>query len=67
MAMIMIRCPATGQQAFTGIETHADSVSMIPPVNTRLTCPRCGQVHIWSILEAELVPGIPATPQPTVD
>jgi hypothetical protein len=61
MAMIMIRCPATGHQAFTGIETHPDSVPMIPPISARLTCPRCGQEHIWSILDAELVPTVPVS------
>jgi hypothetical protein len=53
--MVMIRCPATGRQAFTGIETNATSVNLIPPINTRLTCPSCGDTHVWSILDAELV------------
>jgi hypothetical protein len=57
MAMVMIRCPATGHQAFTGIETDASSVNFIPPINTRLKCPRCGDTHVWSILDAELVVG----------
>ena len=57
MAMVVIRCPATGHQVFTGIETNAASVNLIPPINTRLSCPRCGDTHVWSILEAELVVG----------
>jgi hypothetical protein len=57
MAMVMIRCPATGRQAFTGIETSATSVNLIPPINSRLTCPCCGDTHVWSILDAELVVG----------
>ena len=57
MAMVMIRCPATGRQVFTGIETNAASVNLIPPVNTRLNCPSCGDTHVWSILDAELVVG----------
>jgi hypothetical protein len=56
MARVMIRCPATGHQAFTGIETSAASVNMIPPINARLNCPCCGDMHVWSILDAELVP-----------
>jgi hypothetical protein len=55
MAMVMIRCPTTGHQTFTGIETDATSVNLIPPINARLKCPRCGDTHIWSILDAELV------------
>jgi len=55
MAMVMIRCPATGRQVFTGIETNATSVNLIPPVNARLNCPCCSHTHVWSILDAELV------------
>jgi len=57
MAMVIIRCPASGRQVFTGIETSAASLNLIPPVNTRLTCPACGDTHVWSILDAELVMG----------
>lgn len=57
MAMVMIRCPATGHPAFTGIEMDASSVNFVPPINARLKCPRCGETHIWSILDAELVAG----------
>ena len=53
--MVMIPCPAPGQQAFTGIETVPASVNLIPPINARLVCPDCGGTHVWSILEAELV------------
>ena len=63
MAMVMITCPTTGNQAFTGIETVPESVNMIPPVNARVVCPRCGQTHIWSILDAELVNGELAEPE----
>jgi hypothetical protein len=55
MAMVMIRCPTTGNRAFTGIETVPESVNQIPPINARVVCPRCGQTHVWSILDAELV------------
>jgi hypothetical protein len=57
MAMVMIRCPATGRPAFTGIETDASCVNFIPPINTRLKCPCCGEIHVWSILDAELTAG----------
>jgi len=55
--MLMIRCPVTGHPAFTGIETDPGSVNFIPPINARLKCPRCGTVHVWSILDAELTAG----------
>jgi hypothetical protein len=57
MAMVMIRCPATGRPAFTGIETDASCVNFIPPINARLRCPCCGETHVWSILDAELTAG----------
>ena len=57
MAMVMITCPATGRQAFTGIETDPASVALIPPINTRLVCPVCGHIHRWSMLDAEFVIG----------
>jgi hypothetical protein len=56
MARVMITCPTTGSQAFTGIETDAASVNLIPPINARLICPNCGHVHVWSMLDAEVVP-----------
>jgi len=59
MAMVMIRCPVTGLPAFTGIETDASCVNFIPPINTRLKCPCCGETHVWSILDAELAAGEP--------
>jgi len=57
MGRVMITCPATGRQAFTGIETDPDSVNLIPPINSRLNCPHCGRTHRWSMLEAELESG----------
>ena len=55
MAMVTIRCPVTGQRVSTGIETVPESVNLIPPINARLVCPGCGRLHVWSILDAELV------------
>lgn len=52
MAMVMITCPVTERLVPTGIETDPASIGLIPPVNTRLTCPACGQEHVWSILDA---------------
>jgi hypothetical protein len=55
MAMVMITCPATNRQVPTGIETDPASIALVPPINARLTCPDCGNVHTWSVLDAELV------------
>ena len=66
MARVMITCPTTGRQAFTGIETDAASINLIPPINARLVCPNRGRTHVWSMLDAEVVPesaeGVDGTP-----
>jgi hypothetical protein len=51
MARLMIRCPATGRQVFTGIETHPASIAMLPPINMHLICSLCGGTHVWSMLD----------------
>jgi hypothetical protein len=56
MARLMITCPTTGSHAFTGIETDAASINLIPPINARLVCPNCGRTHVWSMLDAEVAP-----------
>jgi len=65
MAMIMITCPATGRQVFTGIEIHPASVGMLPPINTSLVCSACGNTHVWSMLEAELACEPVGQPEPS--
>ena len=57
MALVMITCPATGRQAFTGVETHPANVGLVPAINAILVCPECGYEHRWSMLDAELVTG----------
>jgi hypothetical protein len=66
MAMVMITCPITNRQVFTGIETDPASIAMLPPVNTRLTCPACGTTHVWSMLDADLI-GAPAEQPAALD
>jgi len=64
MVMVTITCPVSGRPAFTGIETDIGSVNFIPPINTRLKCPCCGGMHVWSILDAELVTSAGAEEMP---
>jgi predicted RNA-binding Zn-ribbon protein involved in translation (DUF1610 family) len=54
MAMLTITCPVTGNRISTGVEIDPASVGLIPAVNARLTCPACGGVHVWSVLDATL-------------
>jgi hypothetical protein len=52
---IMIRCPATGKIADTGLETTSQQEFAAGAfIGQRLTCPHCGQVHRWQKEEAFL-------------
>jgi hypothetical protein len=48
MGVILIRCPRTGLDASTGIQTDPASFEAMPEVRSTMTCPRCGAVHVWS-------------------
>jgi hypothetical protein len=48
MGLIVIRCPRTGENASTGIETDRASFDAMPEVPSTMTCPLCGAVHVWS-------------------
>jgi hypothetical protein len=50
----MIRCPRTGRPVSTEIETEPSVFSRLPDVAARLTCPLCGEEHVWSAREAWL-------------
>jgi hypothetical protein len=52
MAMIMIRCPATGRGVSTGIEVCA--TDQLPVVTATTRCPACGRLHQWTKNEAWL-------------
>lgn len=47
MAMLMIKCPRTGQDAWTGILTDSDSFQRIPDTLVYTRCPHCGLDHAW--------------------
>src|SRR5437016_3406434 len=55
MGMIMIRCPATGRAASTGIEMLA--VDQLPIVTGTMSCPACGRIHEWTKNDAWLGDG----------
>ena len=48
MGVIVIRCPRTGLDASTGIQTDPASFEALPEVRSKMICPRCGAVHVWS-------------------
>jgi hypothetical protein len=47
MGTIWIKCPATGRQASTGIETDSASFGQIPQQIETMRCPACGMRHRW--------------------
>lgn len=47
MCLLMIRCPRTGQEVWTGIETDPDSFRQIPDDLFFSSCPHCGLDHAW--------------------
>jgi hypothetical protein len=54
MGMVMIRCPNTGKEVATGIETDAASFAHVRDVLVRSPCPYCGLEHVWWTREAWL-------------
>ena len=55
MSLLMIRCPRTGQEVWTGIETDPDSLRKIPDDLFYTSCAHCGLDHAWWRDEAWLV------------
>ncbi|HYU14301.1 MAG TPA: hypothetical protein VEK82_17115 [Stellaceae bacterium] len=45
MGIIMIKCPVTGHDVSTGIETIG--IEELPAVTAKMVCPACGRVHDW--------------------
>jgi hypothetical protein len=48
MSVIMIRCPDTGEDISTGIDTDSITFRRLPKVTARLLCPACGKEHVWA-------------------
>ncbi len=54
MASVMIVCPETCREIYTGIETDEASFAKLPDVPSRTQCPICGQDHVWTREDAWL-------------
>jgi endogenous inhibitor of DNA gyrase (YacG/DUF329 family) len=46
MTSLTVRCPSTGREVSTGIDT--DGIDHLPKVGTRMRCPLCGEEHFWT-------------------
>lgn len=54
MATVMIRCPRTDRAVSTEINTEDSIFQRLPEVQSRLQCPACGEVHVWTLRDAWL-------------
>ena len=54
MASVMIVCPETRREIYTGIETDEVSFAKLPDVPSRTLCPICGHEHTWTAEDAWL-------------
>jgi hypothetical protein len=54
VSALMIKCPQTGQEIFTGIVIDQISLSKRPDVPMHTRCPACGREHMWWKHEAWL-------------
>ncbi len=52
MASVMIACPETRREIYTGIETDEASFAKLPDVLSRTQCSVCGQEHVWTRQDA---------------
>ena len=52
MAFVVIRCPATGRQLYTGIETDPDLLDLYHDGQAATACPHCHQPHSWTRSDA---------------
>jgi hypothetical protein len=66
MGTVMIRCPRTGDAVSTEINTEAGVFERLPDVASRMTCPACGEVHVWTARDAWLADA-PPVPLPSAE
>jgi len=62
MGTLMVRCPRTGQDFSSGIETDRLSFERTPAFSGMIRCPLCGIDHSWSKIDAWLHDGEPSAP-----
>ena len=65
MGVVMIRCPRTGSEVSTGLEMDRATWNALPVVPSRMHCPACRAVHMWSKNHARFV--VPAEAYPTAE
>ena len=59
VGVIMVKCPNTGRELSTGIETDQAGFAGLPRLLTYSRCPLCRLEHAWWKREAWLAEGEP--------
>jgi len=54
MGILMVRCPRTGEDFPSGVETDRLSFERTPAFSGTIRCPICGVDHPWSKIDAWL-------------
>jgi hypothetical protein len=57
--VLVVKCPTTGKEFSTGIQTDADSFALLPQELTRSRCPHCNLEHTWWTKDAKLIGALP--------
>jgi hypothetical protein len=55
MGVLIIKCPVTGKEISTGVETDADGFARMPNLVAYAHCTHCMTDHAWRPLDATLV------------
>jgi hypothetical protein len=55
MGELMILCPRTGKYLPVGIIVDAGSFESMTFIDNLVTCPHCGETHVWGSKEARLI------------
>lgn len=63
MSSVMIKCPRTGKELSTGIETDSANYARFPDTLVYSYCPHCGLKHAWWHKDAWLADE-PMSPEP---
>ena len=59
MGVLVIKCPVSGRELSTGIQTNANTFARMKNVTAQTRCPYCLTEHSWRPLDAKLVDAIP--------
>jgi hypothetical protein len=59
MGVLVIKCPNTGREFSTGIQTDANSPGLLANEASEVKCPYCRTTHSWRPRDARYVDAIP--------